>query len=164
MKTFDYEQVHAILSPLKAKFDDCAHGEGNECETLDKHLECCAKICFEVADAVTEWAHDVFSGEVVFDPDAETAWRTEVKQIYTQAIKAWHLGRKSEVPCYELPGQNLLASALWQLQCLLNNWVSPKQSVSPSARVKLTLNEEHHASIQKQLADLPPLSRVGAKR
>jgi hypothetical protein len=39
MKTFDYEQVNATLSPLKAKLHDCAHGEGNQSETLDKHLD-----------------------------------------------------------------------------------------------------------------------------
>src|SRR5436190_13645626 len=102
MKTFDYEQVYAVLAPLKAKFDDCAHGEGNSCDTLDKHLECCAKICFEVADALRSWAADVFSGEVVFDPQAEQLWRAEVGQIYVQATNVWQIGRKAEVPCFEL--------------------------------------------------------------
>ena len=66
MKTYDYNQVASVLSPLKAKFEDCAHGEGNQCETLNKHLDCCAEICMEFAGAVREWAQAVFSGEVVF--------------------------------------------------------------------------------------------------
>jgi len=158
MKTFDYEQVRAVLIPLKAKFDDCAHGEGNECETLDKHLDCCARICFEVESEVSKWARDVFSGEVVFDPDAERAWRTEVTQIYSQATRLWQTGRNAEVPCWELPGQGRLQAALWQLYRLLDNWVSPQPSVGPSARVKLKLGEDELAAIRKQLAALPPFA------
>src|SRR5207248_2068148 len=94
MKTYDEKQVEAVLSPLRAEFNDCAHGEGNECETLDKHLDCCATICFKVADALTQWAKEVFSGEVVFDPAAERAWRFRVNEIYDEARTYWEVGRK----------------------------------------------------------------------
>lgn len=164
MKTFDYEQVRAVLTPLRAKFDDCAHGEGNECETLDNQLDCCAAICFEVASAVRKWARDVFSGEVVFDPDAEAAWRAEVKQIYTQAVRLWHRGSKAEMPCWELPAQNKLAAELWQLHQLLDNWVSPQRSVGPSARVRPKFSEPEREAIRKQLEALPPFTPRAKKK
>ena len=164
MKTYDYEQVNAVLAPLKAKFEDCAHGEGNQCETLDKHLDCCATICFEVATALTKWARDVFSGEVLFDPEAENLWRTEVTQIYSQATRVWQMGRKAEVPCYELPGQSKLEAALWQLNWMLEKWVSPKQSVGPSARVNLKLDTNEYAEIRKQLSSLPPFTPRDRKK
>lgn len=155
MKTCDYEQVKAILSPLKAKFQDCAHGEGNHCETLDKHLERCAEICFEVRSALVNWAQNVFAGKVAYDHEAENLWRTEVAQFYAQARKIWQIGRKAEVPCWELPGQSKLETALWHLHFLLHDWVSPKQSVAPSARVTLPLSADQTAAIRRQLAKLP---------
>jgi len=157
MKTFDYEQVNAVLAPLKAKFDDCTHGEGNECETLDKHLECCASVCCEVVNAVREWANGVFMGEVIFDPAAESKWLSELAQIYSRAVQTWQLGRKAQVPCYDLPAQNKLASALFQLHWLLNDWVSPKLSAGPMARTKVKLSDQQRESIRKQLCALPPL-------
>jgi hypothetical protein len=154
MKTFDYQQVGAVLGPLKARFVDCAHGEGDKCEMIDRQLECCAAICSDVAKALREWALGVFSGEIVFDPAAENLWRSEVNQIYTQAIRVWQLGRKAEVPCWELAGQNKLASALWDLHWLLDKWVTPKLSVGPSARVNLKLDSDHLAAIRSQLSKL----------
>jgi len=130
MKTFDFEQVQAVLSPLKAKFEDCAHGEGNQCETLDKHLDCCARICFQVALEVRKWARGVFSGEIVFDPDAEAAWRTEVQQIASQAIRLWQMGRKAEVPCWELPGQSFLSQRFGNCDgCLTTGFLRNRRSV-----------------------------------
>lgn len=155
MKTFDYEQVNATLSPLKAKMHDCAHGEGIQCETLDKHLDCCAQICFEVHGALVTWAQNVFAGKIAFDREAENLWRAEVSQIYAQAKRIWQIGRKAEVPCWDLPGQSKLETALWHLSFLLHDWVSPKLSVAPSARVQLQLSADESAAIRKQLADLP---------
>lgn len=157
MKTFDYEQVKETLSPLKAKLKECAHGEGNQCETLDNHLDCCANICVEVHAALVTWAQNVFAGRVAFDRDAENLWRAEVGQIYAQARHIWKLGRKAEVPCWDLPGQSKLETALWHLNYLLGNWVTPKLSVGPSPRVKLEVSEVN--SIRKQLAELPALSK-----
>lgn len=159
MKTFDYAQVNAVLSPLKAKFEHCAHGEGNQCETLDKHLDCCAQICLEVYAAVARWARDVFSGKVAFDREAENLWRAEVARIYSQAKRVWQVGRKAEVPCWDLPGQSKLEVALWHLNFLLEDWVSPKLSVAPSPRATFKLNDDDSATIRKQLAELPPLPR-----
>ena len=163
MKTFDYEQVGSVLAPLKAKFEDCAHGEGNACETLDKHLECCATICYEVVKSLRAWADGVFTGEVIFDPEAEKKWRLELAQIYSRAIQVWQIGRKAEVPCWEIPGQNMLGSALWELRWVLDNWVSPKLAVGPMARVRAKLSDEQQESIRKQLRSLPPLEGA-AKR
>lgn len=155
MKTFDYEQVNAALSPLKAKLRDCTHGEGNECETLDRQLNCCAEICYLAQAALVEWAQDIFAGRVVFDREAELLWKAEIGQIYAQAKRLWKLGRKAEVPCWELKGQSKLETALWHLNFLLENWVTPKLSVAPSPRVPLQLDNEQLESIRKQLAELP---------
>lgn len=160
MKTFDYEQVHAVLSPLKAKFHDCAHGEGTQCETLDKHLDCCAEICLEVFAAVVLWAQDVFAGKIAYDPEAERLWRAEVGQIYSQAKRFWQIGRKAEVPCWELAGQSKLETALWNLNFLLQDWVTPKLAIAPSPRVTLQLDDDEYAAIRQQLAELPALSKA----
>jgi hypothetical protein len=156
MKTFDYEQVRAVLSPLKAKLQDCAHGEGNRCETLDNHLDCCARICTEVYTAVVAWAQDVFAGRVAFDPEAETLWRAEVTQIYAQAKRAWRAGKRAEVPCWDLPGQSRLEAVLWHLNDLLDGWVTPKLAASPSARVTVRPDDAESATVRRQLAELPP--------
>lgn len=157
MKTFDYEQVHATLSPLQAKLHDCAHGEGSQCETLDRQLNCCADICYQAHGALIGWAQDVFGGRVVFDREAERLWRAEVGQIYAQAKRLWKLGRKAEVPCWELAGQSKLETALWHLSFLLENWVTPKCSVAPSPRVPLQFDADEAEAIRKQLAELPAL-------
>src|SRR6185437_8202334 len=109
--------------------------------------------------AVKEWALNVFSGEVIFDPAAESRWRTELAQLHSQAVRVWQASRKAEVPCYELAGQNELASALWELQWLLDNWVSPKLSVAPMARSKVKLSDEKKAEVRGQLSALPPLEQ-----
>jgi len=142
IKTFDYEQVSTVLARLKAKFEDCAHGEGNACETLEKHLQCCAAICYEVIESLRNWANGVFTGEVIFDPDAEKIWRLELTQIYARATEMWQIGRKAQVPCWEIPGQGMLASALWDMRWLLDNWVSPKLAVAPMPRSNVTLSDE----------------------
>src|SRR5205814_1847268 len=126
-----------------------------QCETLDKHLDCCAEICFEVHAAVVDWAKNVFAGKIAFDREAENLWRTEVSQIYAQAKRVWQVGRKAQVPCWELPGQSKLETALWHLSFLLQDWVSPKRSVAPSARVTLQLGADESAAIRRQLANLP---------
>ncbi len=155
MKTFDYAQVNAVLAPLKAKLDDCAHGEGNQCETLDKHLDCCADIGIEVIVAVTTWAQDVFAGRVAFDPEAESLWRAGVQRVYAQTKRIWQIGRKAQIPCWDLPGQSKLEAVLWHMNYLLQDWVTPKLSVGPSSRTTLNLSAEQSAAIQKQLAELP---------
>ena len=165
MKTFDYEQVQAVLSPIKAKFQDCAHlhthPEGNKCQTLDKHLDCCAEICFEVHQAVVTWAQDVFAGRVIFDPAAERLWQTELAHICAQATAVWQLGRRAEVPCWELPGQTKLGTALWNMSYLLQNWVTPRPSVAPSARWGrgVSLDEATRAAMRERLASLPAPSQ-----
>jgi hypothetical protein len=164
MKTFDYEQVTAVIQPLKAKFDDCAHGEGDACVRLDKQMDCCAAICLEAAEQVVDWAHNVFAGEVAFDPVVENVWRTELQQIHSRAIKLWMVGRRAETPCWELPAQDKLASALWRLNWLLDKWVTPQLAVGPAARVKLHLTDEQRSAIQKQLSSLPPEQKRMVKR
>jgi hypothetical protein len=159
MKTFDFEQVTAVIAPLKAKFEDCAHGEGNSCETLDKHLECCAKIVSEFTSMLRSWVQDVFSGELIFDPKTEMVWRSEAQTLLSRASRVWQMGRKAEVPCYELPAQAMLSSALWELNWFVEKWVTPKLSVSPSARVKLKLDAENRKAVADQLSSLPPLKR-----
>jgi hypothetical protein len=155
MKTCDFEQVSATLEPLKAKFKDCAHGEGNACEKIDNQLDCCAEICFQMVQLFKQWSHGVFCGAVLFDPASEKLWQAEIVQIYLRAVKVWQSGRKAEIPCYELPGQNKLSSALWHLNWLLEQWVTPKLSVGPAARRNLKLTEEQRDLIRKQLAALP---------
>jgi hypothetical protein len=100
----------------------------------------------------------VFAGRVVFDRDAERLWRAEVGQVYAQAKRLWKLGRKAELPCWELKGQSKLETALWHLNFLLENWVTPKLSVAPSPRVALRLDDAE--AIRKQLAELPAFPKA----
>lgn len=159
MKTFDYQQVEAVLSPLMAKLDDYAHGEGNQCETIDKRLDSCAEICLEAHQSVATWAQDVFAGRVVFDPQAEQLWKTRLAHLYTHARGAWQAGRRAEVPCWSLPGQTKLDSALWHLSYLLQNWVTPGPSVAPSPRAAALIDAPTRDAIRRQLATLPSPSK-----
>ncbi len=160
MKTYDHEQVASTLAPLKARFADCAHGEGNTCETLDHQLECCGKTCFDIVLAVRSWAAGVFRGDVIFDPAAEARWRAELAQIQADATQLWAAGRRAEVPCWELPGQNLLGSALQELRWLTDRWVTPRPAVGLSARVRAPLTGEQLECVRTQLAALPPLTQA----
>jgi hypothetical protein len=85
----------------------------------------------------------------------------ELAQICSRATQIWQMGRKAEVPCWEIPGQGMLGAALWEMRWVLDNWVSPKLAVGPMPRMKVKLSDEQRESIRKQLSSLPPLEGAG---
>ena len=153
MPTFDVEQVRKITSGITAKLDACDHGEGNECATLDAALTQYAMSCCNFCERVREWGQAVFAGELAYDSEVNRAWQREGINLYGRACAMWSRGRRSEVKCFELQGYAILQGALWQLQYLLSNWVSPKLSVGPSPRNAI----KDRDAIRKRVAELPPL-------
>jgi hypothetical protein len=92
---------------------------------------------------------------VIFDRAAEQLWKAELLGLQERAIKLRGIGEMREKTCFSLEGKTRLEAALWGLDRLSRNWVTPKLSVGPAARV--TLNAAIVAEARKKIAELKPL-------
>ena len=113
--------------------DQCEHGEGTECATLDACLNCCADL-LHFTRKVRQWGRNVFAGRIAFDADADQLWRAEAAHLFLQGNAVMGDWPLAEVPCWDLSGQSRLEAALWNLHQLRDGWVTPKLAVGPSAR------------------------------
>ena len=156
MTVFDVEQVRQIAADINSQLDRC-ESDKTHCQTIDQSLTCCADICYKFIGIVQKWGQDVFAGRVAFNPNAESLLKAELAQAYSRAVKAWEVGRKAEIPCYDLPGQCRLESALWNLGRLIDGWVTPRISVGPSARRELYSDSSFYEEARKRIASLPIL-------
>src|SRR6185437_9210284 len=154
MPICDFNQVKDFATTVNAQLDRCENGEGADCSSIDATLTFCAQQCCTFVDAVRKWAQDVFAGRIAFDPAVEQLWKAELVQLFSRAQHLLSLGWQTDPSWYALEGKTRLESALWNLQKLLNEWVSPKLSVGPSARMKLPAD----AIDRQRIESLPPLS------
>lgn len=134
MMTYDVDGIQQFTANLSAKIAGCENGEGMECATLDAALSRHADICCEFVTAVREWAHDVFTGKIPFDPEAERVWREQGEKLYYSLLEWVELGKAAEAPCYQLDGGSVILWPVSDLAQILKNWVSPRLAVSPAAR------------------------------
>lgn len=157
MTTFELNDVRAFADQLSADIARCENGEGMECASLESALHYYADLCCKYMDVVRAWGRDVFAGRVEFDREAEQILRTKGQRLYAQATETIACSQKAEGRCYELENRRLLEAALWHMQGLLDNWVTPKLAVGPMARQGLPLSEAAAEEARRRVASLPPL-------
>ena len=157
MTTFDLAEVRNFAAGLGASMNRCDNGEGMECASLDDTLRHYAALCCEFREGVRQWGRAVFAGRVAFDPEVERVWLDEGVRLYSRAVEMSAYGQTAEVPCYMLDGQAVLQSALWDMYRLLENWVTPRLAVGPSARQGLALTPAASEEVRRRIEALPPL-------
>lgn len=157
MTTFDFTQVREFADGLNAKLDQCDHGEGNACATVEKSLELYAVCCCDFYRRVRQWHSDVFYGRVAFDPTTEQTWRAELERLYARALGLADVVRQLEPHCYKLDEKCALESAVWYLSRLRDEWVTPQLAVGPSARRQL--NPKAAEDARQRLRSLAPLPK-----
>jgi hypothetical protein len=157
MTTFDLAEVRSFVADLDAQAIRCQNGEGMECATLDQALSHQARLCTEFCERVRQWGREIFAGRLVLDPDVEMVWRTEGVRLHNLAAEMYLSSQTAEVPCYALEGRDCLLRALWNLQQMLVEWVSPRPSVSPSARGAFALDASTVQAAQDRVASLSPM-------
>ena len=155
MTTFDFNQVRAFADRLNAQLDQCQNGEGIACISIDATLKFCADRCCQFLQELRKWGRGVFSGQVAFDAAAEQLWKAELARLISRASDLLALGKQAEEMCYVLDGQNNLAAALLRMKQLLDTWVTPKLSISPSARNRPTVEFINEA--REEISKLEPL-------
>lgn len=157
MKAFDLAEVRRFIADVESRLDQCDHGEGTVCATLDLTLRFYAELCCEFCERVREWGRAVFHGKAAFDPEVERLWLEQGLELYRRACNLWSHAQKMEGECFELEGGSALGSALFHLDRLLFPWVSPKLAVAPLARRGMGISEAEKEEIQKRIEALPPL-------
>jgi hypothetical protein len=158
MTTFDLPEVRGFVAGVEARINRCENGEGMDCADLEDSLHLYAKACCEFRNAVRLWGQEVFSTRVAFDPEVERLFRERGYVLLTRAAAVFDRGRKVEDECYTFSGRNALGAALWELYQLLNGWVPPQPSISPSARQGFVASDPSIASeALRRLHDLPRL-------
>lgn len=159
MPTFDVAEVRDFAADMDARMDRCDSGEGVECANLDGALRHYANLCCEFGESVREWGRAVFSGEAAFDPEVERIWLDEGVRLYRRATELWAYGQNLEGKCFVLEGGATLGSALWRLERLLSDWVTPKRAIAPLVRLGVVVNAGDAEQVQERVDALPPLSR-----
>jgi len=157
MTTFDLDAARAFTDLLKNEMDRCDVGEGTECATLDAALRQYARTCCGFRDAVRHWGRSVFAGEVEYIAEVEETLFDEGLRLFARAMLMWQHAQQSEEPCYTLEGRIVLQAALWDLQRLITNWVSPDLAVGPAARNRSVHTDAELENACEILASLPAL-------
>lgn len=157
MTTFDLAEVRGFVADLTASLNRCDNGEGLECASLDDELRHYAARCCDFREGVRDWGRAVFAGRVAFDPAVERVWQEEGSRLYDRAWELSGYGRDAEGSCYCLEGQLALQSALWHLDQLLANWVTPKLAVGPAARQEIPLSPADAEDARRRIESLSPL-------
>ena len=157
MTTFDLADVRRFTADLDTRMDQCDNGEGMECANLDGTLRHYAVLCCEFYEQVRQWGRAIFYGQAAFDPEVETLWLDGGIELYRRASDLWAHGQEMQGECFVLQNGAALGSALWRLERLLSNWVTPKPAIAPLARHGVALTPAAKEEVQKRVDALPPL-------
>ncbi len=145
--TLDLPAVRRFTDELKDRARRCDNGEGMICSNLDETIRHYLQLCVELRGYINEWARAIFEGQLTFDPAVEDLLKDEVRSLLRHAKRIAALGRAMCQMCVELPGLDPLHFNIADFDFLLENWVSPRLSVNPAARVKLP------AATQRQIIE-----------
>jgi len=152
--TFDLLGVQRFVADLDAKRDGC-NSEGMFCSDLDKAIQCHEIACSGLQFAVTAWAHQVFSGQAVFEPAVEAVFKAELQRAVNRARPLLENGRAVETECFVLACLDGLEKLVAGFEFMLKNWVRPQKSVAPAPRT--TPGEAADKQIRERVTELPPL-------
>lgn len=157
MTTFDLVDVQDFIAGLDAQMARCQNGEGMECATVDDALRHHADLCCTFCEGVRQWGYGVFTGRVVYDPEAERLLRQEGERLRARSEDWYRIAHRAELPCYILEGKDLLGPALCALRRLLKTWVSPRLAVGPAARRSLKPDASSITESRRRIDSLPAL-------
>jgi hypothetical protein len=155
--TYNAGDVRRFVSNLNDQFCQCQNGEGMECATLDNQLIHLSLLCHDFIGGIRNWGRDIFARRAEYDSSVEEEWLVGGRQLLRSAQRAWGDAGAVEVECYVLEGQELLVSAIFEMEQLLNHWVSPKPSVGPSARLGSNLSQSVVDEARRRIESLPLL-------
>jgi len=127
------------------------------CSNLDESIYLHANLCAELRDFVDQWARDVFTGQLAFDAAVEDLLKHQVVEMMQRCKHVAASGRAMDRQCYVLQGLNDLHRCMADFDYLLENWVSPRRSESPTPRVRLSSIVAQQ--ITDRLNDVPELER-----
>lgn len=159
MPTFDLAEVRDFAAALDARMDCCDNdnGEDLECANLDGGLRHYAVLCCDFCERVRQWGRAIFSGQAAFDPEVERIWLDEGVRLYRRAAELWAYGQDQQGECFVLEGGASLGSALWRLERLLSDWVTPKRAIAPLARLGAVRNQAEAKEVGQLISALTPL-------
>ena len=101
---------------------------------------------------LTDWAQRVFSGQIAFDAEVELQFKQGLQYLVKRASSVAIQGMEMNGVCCGLSGINELCQYIVYFEFQLANWVTPKRSVGPAARVKIP--EVPAKQITKRLEEL----------
>ena len=155
LETLDIATVRRFTEDQRLQIQACDNGEGFFCNTLEHSIRRYCDLLSKSRQTIDQWARAIFSGEISFDSEVEALFRDQTRSLLTQAEKVAARGRTSENTCCEVLGLVELHRRTADLNYLMKNWVSPKRSVSPAARVAMP--SDAHDQILDRLQKLEPL-------
>lgn len=155
--TYNAGDVRHFVSNLNDQFCQCQNGEGMECATLDTKLCHLTLLCSDFMEGLRNWGRDIFARRAEYDSSVEEAWLVGGRQLLRSARRIWGDAKAVEVECYVLESQELLVLAIFEMEQLLNHWVSPKPSVGPSARLGSNLSQSVVDEARRRIESLPLL-------
>ncbi len=116
----------------------CDSGEGMIFSNLDETIAFHVRVCERLQNFVRNWANEVFTGRISFSPESEAALKNEIQEVLTQARKVAQRAIELKGVCYQFEHLNLLCKYVLFFESQVENWISPKLSVSPAPRVTLS--------------------------
>lgn len=157
MTTFDLKQVNKVAETVNAEMDQCGHGEGVNCATIETIVTCYANGCCSFMQQFRKWTNDVFAGRVAHNEQAERSWQLELTKLRDRAMQLANYVTQAESMCHSLDEENRLCAVIYDMDWILQNWVSPKLAVGPSAR--RVLKPELVEAARRRVAALKPLPK-----
>ncbi len=156
LATFDIAAVRRFADDLNERLRRCDNGEGTMCANLDQMINHYVQLCGELRQGINNWARTVFTGRIEFASDVEQVLKTEAHFVLHRA-KQVAAQAPLDGECFELGGLNALHRHIADLDYLLENWASPRRSVSPAPRMKMPTAVEQ--MVAERLSQLPALPR-----
>jgi hypothetical protein len=155
---FNLDSMQRATCELSEKIRHCDNGEGLKCINLEATITCHLQVCNDLMHIVQSWSNEVFSGRTEFSDDIEAVLKAEVQEVLQHARMVATRGIEFRGVCYEFEDLNLLCQHVLLLQAQLENWTSPRRSVSPAPRIELSEQTAHE--INTRLLELSPRSNV----
>jgi len=154
--TLDLPAVRRFTDDLTERLRRCDNGEGSICSNLDQMINHYVQLFGELRTCVNDWARSVFTSRIEFDQEVENVLKAESRYILRRAKQIAAQGRAMGEECFALEGLNALHFHIADFDYLLENWVSPRRSVSPAPRLRTSTEVELH--MLERLKRLPMLS------
>jgi len=149
--TYQVSDVRRFNDELNEQVRTCDNGEGTTCSSLDGKIKHYNGLCAQLRDYVNQWARAIFTGQIAFDAEIESLLVQEIRQLLPRANGVAAHGRVLQKECMP-EGLDELKDRILDFHYLLENWVSPRLSVSPAPRV--VIPEEVDEKILERLKKL----------